>query len=167
MPLEYVLGDVVRPRGEGRRIIAHPVNTVRAWGSVLALAISNTHGGQHQDQYVDWMRTIRPQLGATLFTRADNEIIIAHMLVHNGLQSPNNENPLVYAALVKCLNDVFGKATALKATVHTTRIGHGRGGGDWRRIEELMERTAKDHILTIYDRDYQAREPTLAFRRTE
>ena len=165
MPIQYVEGDAARPQGEGRRIIAQPVSTVGTWGSALAITLSDLYGPTHRDQYVEWLRTHRPQLGDTLFTSAGNDIFIAHMLVNNGLLSRQNENPLVYAALIKCLNHVFERAKTMNATVHTTRVGHGRAGGDWRRVEALLERASKDQTVTVYDLPPFARSDITSLRR--
>ena len=143
------------------------MNTVCAWSTPLAITLSDIYGSEHRDQYFEWMRTQRPQLGATLFTRVSDQLFIAHMLVNNGLQSPQNENPLVYAALAKCLNHVAERARTMHATIHTTRIGHGRAGADWRRVEALLKRAAHNQSITVYTLPTKTHGDIQSFRRNE
>ena len=151
MPVEYRVGDAAHPEAEGKKLIAHVVNSVGAWGSGFVVAVSDIYGDSHKAQYLAWMKTHRPQMGAVLITDAGNDIYIAHMLAQNGLRSQFNETPLVYAALSKCLNTVAERAKAMNATVHMPRVGMGRGGGDWKRIEAAVTRAFPEQTVSVYD----------------
>ena len=171
MPIQYLMGEVARPSVPYgmRAVILHAVNDCGVWGSGVALALSDTYGTEQRDQYVAWLRNRpRPCLGDVLLTRTqDPRIHIGYLLCQKGLQSPQNENPLVYAALAKCLNHVAERARTMHATIHTTRIGHGRAGADWRRVEALLTRAAHNQSITVYTPPTKTHGDIQSFRRNE
>src|SRR4051794_21518535 len=60
--------------------------------------------------------------------------------------------PIRYEAVAECLAGVAVKACDLGASVHMPRIGCGLAGGDWAKIEPLIERqlVANGVDVTVY-----------------
>src|SRR5437899_2936801 len=56
-------------------------------------------------------------------------------------------------AVAECLQKVAAKATELRVSIHMPRIGCGLAGGDWSRIEPLINEYLCDQGLsvTVYD----------------
>lgn len=61
--------------------------------------------------------------------------------------------PIRYDALKLCLEKLADEATVLNASVHMPKIGAGLAGGDWTKIEALINETlvARGIAVTIYE----------------
>jgi O-acetyl-ADP-ribose deacetylase (regulator of RNase III) len=63
--------------------------------------------------------------------------------------------PIRYEALAACLGLLADQALELGATVHMPRIGCGLAGGEWSRVQPLIEERLLDRgvRVTVYDAD--------------
>ena len=141
-PVKFVHGDVLDPRGQGLKILCQVVNDRAAkWGGGVARQAAK----KFPDAEMDFSLKIRSvprseRLGAAVFTRGDEDIVIASLVAQDGYGQ--SKSPRIrYAALELCLATVTARAINDGASVHMPRIGMGEAGGDWSIIAEMIENT--------------------------
>jgi len=66
-------------------------------------------------------------------------IWVANMIAQKGIKTGSSGPPIRYDAVAACLEKGSTKALELGASVHMPRIGCGLAGGEWSRIEPLIE----------------------------
>ncbi|HJZ91139.1 MAG TPA: hypothetical protein VKE40_09720 [Gemmataceae bacterium] len=75
------------------------------------------------------------------------------MVGQRGIKRGKSGPPIRYEAVAECLERVAAKALELGASVHMPRIGCGLAGGEWSKIEPLIEQRLCDRgvAVTVYD----------------
>jgi O-acetyl-ADP-ribose deacetylase (regulator of RNase III) len=149
--IRYTTGDAVHPdRPDDRPIlICHVVNNSGGWGNGFVVPLGQAYPLAEQayrawhrgEPIISWATPIPEpfDLGETQFVLISKTVAVANMCAQNGYKSASNPVPLDYDMLQCCLEEAFCFAINNGANVAMPRIGAGRGGGDWARIE--------DHIL--------------------
>ena len=148
--ITYKLGDATRPEGDGKKVIIHVVNNISVWGAGFVLAISK-RWPEVKGQYHQYCSFNDNLLGNVNFVYVDQDLIVANMFAQNGIISQENPHPLDYNALENCLWKVATFARRYKCEVVGPRFGSLRGGGDWNKIEQLINDIMSDINITIYD----------------
>jgi O-acetyl-ADP-ribose deacetylase (regulator of RNase III) len=153
--IEYVHGDALSPRGEGRRLICHIVpDRSYIWGGHGFAANVRRKFPKVQQEFRSWAQSGggKLRLGNVHFALASDLIWIASMVAQHGFGA--SDTPRIrYEALEHCLEQIASKASTEGASVHMPRIGTGAAGGSWELIEELVT----DKLLgagiriTVYD----------------
>ena len=143
--LHYLIGDVTAPVGEPGscpRYVAHVCNDAGGWGRGFVLALSK-RWPLPESRYREWSRRTDGSfaLGMVQTVPVDLDVCVANMVAQHGYKTANNPVPLRYDALETCLGKLAERATLTHATVHMPRIGAGLAGGDWDRIEAIIEAT--------------------------
>jgi O-acetyl-ADP-ribose deacetylase (regulator of RNase III) len=150
--IKFVIGDVLRTRGTGRKLIAHVVSdaTPNWGGSGVAKAIKRKWPAA-QERFRNWFGQ-RRRLGEVHFCEVEDGIEIATMICQRGY-GPSDLPRIRYAALEMGLQSVSAHAHNSSANVHMPRIGCGQGGGSWILVEELINSSlvAANLPVTIYD----------------
>ena len=142
--LVEVVGDALRPRGTGRKIVAHVVtDKAQTWGGGgFAATMRQKWAAVHED-YAVWAgpfgRNLR--LGNVRFCDASDDVSVASMVAQHGYGAARSAR-IRYVALEQCLVEVFREAAAVGATIHLPRIGTGHGGGSWPIIRDMLETAA-------------------------
>lgn len=151
MAITYVTGDATQPIGSGVRIIAHICNDRGGWGRGFVRAISARWSRPEAD-YKAWFRgaDFDFALGKIQLVQVQSTLYIANMIAQQGYQGLNNPVPLCYDSLDECLKKLYKEAKNLKASVHMPKIGTGLAGGDWSKIEALIEENLKDIEVLVY-----------------
>ncbi len=137
----YLVGDATKPMGAGNKIIAHVCNDVGAWGKGFVLALSKLSpllersfrewdGGREHNDFA---------LGAVQFVPVSPDIMVANMIGQHGIRALRGVPPIRYDAVESALKTVGSKARIENASVHLPRIGCGLAGGEWSKIEPLIE----------------------------
>ncbi|SDI19596.1 ImmA/IrrE family metallo-endopeptidase [Variovorax sp. OV700] len=147
-----VIGDAMRPRGAGTRIVAHVIpDTGTIWGG-------NGFASQLRKRFPGaWSEFQRitgghpPSLGKVVMGDLGDGVKIAHMVAQRGIGRSDSQR-LRYAALADCLHEVRQKAIDLNATVHMPRVGTGHGGANWDVVKELLTEELVDRGVptTVY-----------------
>jgi O-acetyl-ADP-ribose deacetylase (regulator of RNase III) len=154
--IEYIVGDAVFPGVEGNKIIAHICNDVGGWGAGFVLALSR-RWKEPEESFLHWFRQGAEagnfSLGLTQFVKVEEDIWVANMIAHTGLEPRAGIPPIRYEALAACLETVGAKANKLGASVHMPRIGCGLAGGNWDRVEPIIQEQLceKNVIVYVYD----------------
>ncbi len=168
--ITYQIGDATQPIGMGMRYIIHVCNSVGGWGRGFVNAISN-RWPQPEAAYRGWFRSGHHplwgefKLGQIQSVTVEPSIRVINMIAQEGYGYGNrnlhrssevdSKPPIRYGALFQCLKLVGQDAKAEKASIHAPRIGCGLAGGNWGRVEPLLQSAFKDLDVHIYDLDHQ------------
>jgi O-acetyl-ADP-ribose deacetylase (regulator of RNase III) len=153
--VHYRKGDATAPEGEGAKVICHICNDVGGCGKGFVVAISR-RWKQPEMEYRAWHAGREDNdfaLGAVPFVQVAPDLWVANMVGQRGLGPGRDGPPIRYEAVAQCLQQVAEKAVALGASAHMPRIGCGLAGGDWSRIEPLLEEhlCGRGVAVTVYD----------------
>lgn len=154
MKINYVVGDATRPVGDGQKIIAHGCNNVGAWGAGFTGALSS----RWRDPEIEYREAFslggRLRLGDVQLVVVESDIDVANLVTQSGLISSQNPHPFSYEGFelalkhLRCLIE-----NENNVSIHMPRIGAGLGGGDWPKIESIIEHELCNHGIpvTVYD----------------
>jgi len=156
--ITYLVGDATDPQGSGEKIIAHICNNVGAWGAGFVLAVSKRWNAP-EIMYRGWYAGARREnekefnLGEIQIVRAEDNIWVANMIAQDNIHSKKGAPPIRYGAVRECLRLLTGKAKDMTASIHMPRIGCGLAGGEWHRIEAIINETliAESIPVFVYD----------------
>lgn len=153
--ITYLKGDATCPQAKGVKIICHICNDIGGWGKGFVLAISR-RWKEPEEAYRSWHAEAKKggfELGAVQFIQVEPYIWVANMIGQRGLKRGSSGPPIRYEAVAKGLDQVGTKALELGASVHMPRIGCGLAGGEWSRIEPLIQQHLCDRGVsaTVYD----------------
>ena len=165
--IHYVKGNATEPQLLGRKVIAHIVNDRGKWGKGFVMAVSEKWPVA-REAYLAWARGREPEfmapvtqdpfsLGGNQNVMVDEELVICSMCAQRGINSfgQAKKDRVDYTALEVCCVRLAASAKQFGATVHMPRIGTGLAGGNWDRIEDILNRTLAGAGLgvTVYDLD--------------
>jgi O-acetyl-ADP-ribose deacetylase (regulator of RNase III) len=152
--INYVIGDVTQPVGEGHKIIAHICNDKGGWGMGFVKAISKRWLSPELN-YRAWYEGKQPtmppfQLGSIGIIPVEQDIAVANMIAQHGYSSANAP-AIRYDALEQCLHAVA--VMGYDSSIHMPRIGCGLAGGTWKEVEPIIQRTliVANIPVTVYD----------------
>jgi O-acetyl-ADP-ribose deacetylase (regulator of RNase III) len=153
--VNYIKGDAANPQGKSIKIICHVCNDLGGWGKGFVLAISK-RWEEPEAEYRSWHREGQNGgfvLGAVRFVKVEDHIWVANMIGQRGMKRGSSGPPIRYEAVAECLAKVAEKAKELNASVHMPRIGCGLAGGEWSKIEPLIDLhlISKGIAATVYD----------------
>jgi O-acetyl-ADP-ribose deacetylase (regulator of RNase III) len=176
MPINYKKGDATNPTSDSTKIIVHICNDVGGWGKGFVMAISKKwkepeaeYRTWHKDKIgtqtdnVQFERLERRdkysnerkfELGNVQFVKVSKDLWVANMIAQRNIR-PDKDGlpPIRYPFVSEGLERVREFAKRQNASVHMPRIGCGLAGGEWIKIEELVN----DHLIayeidtTVYD----------------
>lgn len=154
--LTYRIGDATAPPESGPRVIAHVCNDVGRWNKGFVLAVSQ-RWPKARSAYFRWFREAEFALGELQVVPVEPKVWVANMVGQHGLRRRGEPQPLRYPALRKCLRALRVEAEKLHATVHMPRLGCGLGGGEWSRVEAMIEEELAPYVdVFVYDLESEA-----------
>lgn len=151
-PIIYLVGNATKPQTAGNKIIAHICNDVGAWGRGFVLALSKLSSAPERS-FKEWYRGREHNnfaLGAVQFVSVSSDISVANMIGQHGIRTLRGVPPIRYDAVEAALKTVGMKAQTENVSVHLPRIGCGLAGGEWRRIEPLIEQQICAAGVSVY-----------------
>ena len=151
--LQYIVGDATCPQGEGNKMILHICNDIGGWGRGFVVALS-TRWKAPEEKYLAWAAHGTDfSLGRVQFVQVTKEITVANMIAQHDIVAQGGVPPIRYQALEQCLTRVAARAKAESFSIHMPRIGSGLAGGDWERIEGMIQKNLveKGLSVTVYD----------------
>lgn len=142
--ITYLTGDATAPVGRGPKVIAHICNDVGVWGAGFVLALSKKWHRPEQ-QYLAWAaERSRFRLGHVQYVKVQSDPVthVANMIAQRSV-GPDKQGkpPIRYDALEKCLREVNTFAKLNNASLHAPKFGAGLAGGDWSKIEQIVNET--------------------------
>ena len=154
-----VKGDATKPQCDGLVVIAHLCNNWSLWGAGFVRALENLWP-HLKLAYKAFCNGKRPEelLGCVQILEAEPGICVANLIGQNGVG--RGKQRVDYAALSVCLERLatFLSQADTPYTVHMPRMGSGLAGGDWNRVQELVESklVAAGHTVYVYEFDAAA-----------
>ncbi len=153
--IAYIKGDATCPQAKGIKIICHVCNDIGGWGKGFVLALSK-RWELPETSYRAWYAAGKSggfALGVVQFVPVESYIWVANMIGQKGIKRGSSGPPIRYDAIAACLLQVAAKAHELGASVHMPRIGCGLAGGDWSKVEPLIQAnvTGLGVAVTVYD----------------
>lgn len=167
--IHYVKGDATLPIGDDDqiKIIAHICNDIGAWGRGFVLSVTQRYP-RAEKAYRDWYQMnevagypelVPFRLGRMKLVQVSNSVSVANMIAQHGIMATNGVEPIRYSALEDCLAELrlhaksssFVKSPKKTATIHMPRIGCGLAGGEWSKVEEIVNRMIPDVDVYVYD----------------
>lgn len=151
----YKQGDATQINPNKNTFILHVCNNIGKWGAGFTKAIDKQWQKPKTD-YLDFVYNKKREgftpndlLGNCVFTYIPNPhaktwVCIVNMIAQNGVKSKNNTQPINYYALELCLKDFKRQFNnSIKhdiEVVQMPRIGCGLAGGEWNKIEPLINK---------------------------
>ncbi len=139
--ITYLQGDATCPQAKGVKIIAHVCNDLGGWGMGFVLALSKRWPSP-EAAHRAWFAAGKAggfALGAVQFVPVRHYLWVANMVGQRGNKRGSSGPPIRYWALALCLQQLAAKSLELGASVHLPRIGCGLAGGDWSKVEPLID----------------------------
>lgn len=150
--ITFIKGDATEPQGEGLKVLVHCVNDLGVMGAGIARTIAEKWLPLYQS-YRLWVKTSTQNLqGKILWVRVQDDLIVANLVGQEGVGFDDKGNPPIrYESLRKgfSLLEEFGKKT--KTSIHMPRIGCGLAGGEWSKVQEILESEIKSTPVFVYD----------------
>ncbi len=173
-------GDATSPRPNGKGvIIAHICNTLGMWGAGFVKAVDKIsrspqsaysglaydHGSR--EQHGRYVTRANIPIGTLQFVEALPNLWVANMVVQKGTNSFDStgnhrrdqvnitslgpfEDLVDYAALEKCLAEVFHRAVVLECVVSIPAgMGSGLAGGDKTKIHQIIREAYEGEVDTL------------------
>ena len=153
--ITYLKGDATNPQAKGVKIICHVCNDIGGWGKGFVLALSK-RWDEPESAYRAWYASGEGfALGAVQFVQVEPYIWVANLIGQRGTKTGSSGPPVRYDAIAAGLAKVAEKARELGASVHMPRIGCGLAGGEWSKVEPLIEQhlCGAGVVVTVYDFD--------------
>lgn len=163
-PINYTVGDATSPNGDGERVIVHVCNDVGGWGAGFVLALS-ARWPEPEQSFRRWFATRDTpgapagtppfELGAVQLVSVEPFLWVANLIGQRDLVDGPDGPPIRYEAIEEGLATLADEVDAMGGSVHMPRIGCGLAGGEWDRIEPIIERTLIERRIdvTVYDLD--------------
>lgn len=140
-------------------IVPHVCNNVNLFGAGFAAAVAKHYPIVKENFHL--LVSKKNLLGHTQFVTAykdqkfGHQLIFANMIAQNGIISKNNNRPLNYYALSKCMGDVSGYVSKFNISesriqIHAPKFGSGLAGGNWNFIQELIKDIWNPHNVFVY-----------------
>lgn len=153
--IQYVIGDATAPVGDGYKFIVHCCNDIGAWGAGFVLALSKKWP-RTRASYLEMFERGELKLGSVSCIVVEPDIVVLNLIGQHGILSANeNPHPIRYDAIGKglCIIRQLFKELHGKASLHMPRMGCGLAGGEWSRIEELINTVflQTDYCVYVYD----------------
>lgn len=148
--ISYINGDITKPIGDDDKILIHCCNDIGKMGSGVALAIANKWP-LVKTKYIQWFNSSDDfALGSVQIVKVDSNIYVGNMIAQKGIKIYNNKVPIRYDAMSKCLERISTVAKKNNLSVHLPyRMGSDRAGGDWNKIESLIEKQLTNNAVNV------------------
>jgi hypothetical protein len=167
MSITYMKGDATFPTiPTGKTgFIVHIVNARGGWGKGFVLAVSK-RWPEPESAYRRWFHNKyddgKPfELGQVQYVKVEPNLYVCNIVAQSGYgrnnleqhqsETPNSTPPIRYMALETGLSDVGKIARRIDAVVVGPRLGSGLAGGDWSKIEGIINSLLHDVPVYIYD----------------
>ncbi len=146
--ITYIKGDLFDTTCD---IIAHGCNCQGVMGSGVARIVRDRYPKAYhayEDKYCDEGL----KLGEVQFVLQRDGKYVANCMTQNRFM-PRSQCHADYAAIHSCMNEVRDFAKSKNLSIAMPKIGAGLAGGDWNRIERILEEVFAHYDVTIYQLD--------------
>lgn len=177
--IHYIIGDATLPieTEAENRLIVHCCNTLGAWGAGFVIPLAKRYPNA-RSSYFNYIHKGNVSLGDVDEVKVTDNIYVENLMGQKFLgKGPNGEIPCDYNAIETGFLNIISKWFSYDSTIrknkqnfsiHMPRIGCGLAGGDWKIIENIIQRTfvdianvdvyvydLKDDTVTNYYKSYE------------
>jgi len=164
--ITYLEGDATAPDTSNYddNYIVHCVNNIGRWGAGFVVALSKRfttdfvtpHGRYFTPEQVYhnlFDEALLSDLGDIQWVPVSEDLAVINLVGQDGVASSDNRHPIRYDAI----RDGFAKIEAqflypsTSAALHLPRIGAGLAGGEWSKIEEIINDEIVSADVFVYD----------------
>lgn len=145
MPVVYTKGDVTEAVED---IIAHGVNCMGAMGAGVARALM-MKWPEVRKRYMDNHELGGWELGSVQLVAVNDRQVVANCATQK-TYLPRGVRHVDYSAVDKCMKTLYAYSVENNLSVAMPMIGAGLAGGDWTRIEEIINRIFVDKVVKVY-----------------
>lgn len=146
--IKYIKGDLFTA---DVNVIAHGTNCVGGFGSGIAGRIARDYPHVKED-YLDIYNKWGHELGWVNYVRIGPSKYIANCNTqYNYL--PRGVCHVDYKAIEECMYVLHLDCKKLNRTIAIPKIGAGLGGGDWDKIEKIINKVFDDMEILCYTLD--------------
>lgn len=149
--IKYLKGDVLKAAllKNEKVVIPHICNNMGGWGAGFVVAISNIWSGPEKS-YREWSRDPDSfRLGNLELVQVTPDIRICNMIAQDGFVTRYRKRAVDYKALETCLKKISDHVSK-DNIIMMPRIGCGLGGGNWKEIEEIINKTLNEFQIEVY-----------------
>lgn len=157
--ISYKVGNILKNVKRG--LILHQVNCLGVMGGGIALGIRQMYPAaymQYLAKYLDEGWTLGESQFVPVSLNKDEtkvDLYIGNLAGQKEIGSKDGKCPTDYHALTICLDDALDFANRHQLEVHTVKIGCGLGGGDWSKVEEILEELCEDYGINVTVWDFK------------
>lgn len=145
--INYTTGDLLEAK---EKVIIHGCNNCGVMGSGVAKQIRAKWPNVFEVYHLKY-QVFGLELGSIIPVETQDGKIVVNAITQDGF-GQDGQQYVKYDAIEKCFVAVNDKAKSWEVTeIAMPRIGAGLGGGDWKMIEEIITRTAKNYLPIVYD----------------
>lgn len=144
--IKYVKGDLfLAPE----TIIAHGCNCLGGFGSGVAKIMAEKHP-KSRFEYINKFQNKGWKLGEVQFVKSNGKVI-ANCATQYNYGSPKGGKVYVdYDAIKEVMEKLKKVCLEHNLTVAIPKIGAGLAGGDWNKIESIINSVFSDLEITVY-----------------
>jgi O-acetyl-ADP-ribose deacetylase (regulator of RNase III) len=146
--IKYVKGDLLKADVD---VIAHGCNCRGGFGSGVAKQVA-TKFPKAKQYYLDKFEEDGWKLGDVQFVKVYGERLIANCATQDAYL-PRGENHANYPAIEQVMVKLKNFCQAGNNTIAIPKIGAGLAGGDWSKIEEIINKVFDDYEILVYTLD--------------
>lgn len=142
-------------------IVPHVCNNIGVFGGGFTAGISKHYPIVKENYHLLGNHFLKNNLGYVQYVEVSKDnvyghkLVFANMIAQNGTISKNNNRPLHYGALVKCMSSVssyinnhFKEDNPVQ--IHAPKFGSGLAGGNWNFVHELIADIWNNYPVFIY-----------------
>lgn len=145
--INYTTGNLLEAK---EKVIVHGCNNYGVMGSGVAKQIRDKWPNVYDVYHLKY-QVFGLELGSIIPVETIDGKIIVNAITQDGF-GRDGKQYVKYDAIENCFISINDRAPSWEATeIAMPRIGAGLGGGDWKIIEEIITRTAKNYIPVVYD----------------
>jgi len=156
--LHHVRGDATKVQhGKGNKIIAHVVNDKGRWGKGFVMAITDEWGKVPGQLYRKWHKAGAKadfRLGRVQLLQLPGTLCLANIVGQSGIKTGSQGPPVRYEAISEGLDAVSCHAAKTGASIHMPRIGSGLAGGDWAKVQAIVQSMVEKYGVDVYVYEY-------------
>ena len=157
--IHYVIGDATDPivRDNENSLIVHCCNTLGFWGAGFVVPLGKRYpkAKESYKQYIE--KNGKGHLADVDEVKVADNIYVENLIGQSFLyKQPNGQIPCNYLAIELGFRSIIEKwmAKTENYSIHMPRIGCGLAGGDWKTIENIIQRIfidIADVDVFVYD----------------
>jgi len=154
--IKYLHGDATKPQSETEIItIAHVCNDANKFGSGFAAAIEKAYPGVRQEYINRAPHRLGDVYDILVGETEYQSLYVAHMVAQIDPYPRDGSCKLQYHALETCLNHLkstwdFYTSKNTTHSIHMPKIGAGLAGGDWNKIEKVIDTVLEGLPVFVY-----------------